>query len=264
MIWPRAKQASGSRRRTFECLILAGILAVGLVPSVKAGEVEVMHNGRPQKVTYDYYVPPHKPGEHLAVLICTGGLPTEGEKYLRSDTRECFGPAWKKFADKNHLLVLGIGFLFMPEDWPKQESYQFAQVWSGRALDEILSRLNQEGLIKPHELYLFGISAGAQFSIRYAQMRPESVVAIAAHAAGGFDEPLEYVPTRFLLTVGKLDNGEIKRLDMAREFTALCRKKGIDIRLKVIDGIAHRQTEPQNVLSREFFRKAIKDKRPHP
>jgi pimeloyl-ACP methyl ester carboxylesterase len=227
-------------------------------------EVVVKHNGRRQTVTYDHYAPAYKEGERLGVLICTGGLPMDGDKYLRSDTRECFGPAWTKFADDNRLLIVGLGFLFMPEDWEKKESYQYAQAWSGRALNEILERLGKAFPIDAHALYMYGVSAGAQFSVRFAQMRPESVVAVAAHAAGGFDEPKEYVPVKFLLTVGKLDNAEISRLDMAKEFVKLARKKGIDIRLKVISGLAHRQTEPQNILSRQFFQKAIKERRSNP
>jgi poly(3-hydroxybutyrate) depolymerase len=243
------------------------IVAIFLVTAAQCGfadEIAVKFNGRPQTVTYDYYVPQHKEDGPMGILVCTGGLPMEGKKYLRSDTRECFGEKWKKFADDHHLLILGLGFLFIPEDWPKQESYQFAQAWSGEALDQIISRLEKKFPINIYQLYMYGVSAGAQFSVRYAQLRPESVVAVAAHAAGGFDEPQEYIPTKFLLTVGKLDNADIKRLDMAREFVKLCKEKGIDIHLKVIGGIAHRQTEPQNVLSRQFFHKAFRERRSHP
>src|SRR5262245_60464739 len=142
----RAKQGSALRRMMFRfwaIFVLAGIFCL---PS-EAKEVVVTHNGSPQSVTYDYYVPPHKRGERLGVLVCTGGLPMDGDKYLRSDTRECFGSKWKDFADEHHLLILGLGFLFMAEDWPNQESYQYAQVWSGRALDEVLKRLEKELLI---------------------------------------------------------------------------------------------------------------------
>jgi poly(3-hydroxybutyrate) depolymerase len=263
MIYAKLKPGSALRRILFKAALLIIICTAGDTVG-SADEVVVNYNGRPQTVTYEYYVPPHKKEERLGVLVCTGGLPMDGDRYLRSDTRECFGGEWKKFADHNHLLIVGLGFLFIPEDWPNQASYQFAHVWSGQALNEILDGLRQKFPINAHELYMWGVSAGAQFSIRYAQMRPESVVAVTAHAAGGFDEPREYIPTKFLLTVGKFDNADIKRLDMAREFVTLCRQKGIDIRLRVINGIAHRQTEGQNVLSRQFIQKAVKERRPGP
>ena len=164
-------------------------------------------------------------------------------------------------ADESHLAILGLGFLFIPEDWSKKASYQYPQVWSGKALLGILKKFSKEYPIDPQELYLFGISAGAQFSVRFAQMRPDLVKAVAAHAAGGFDLPKKFIPTKFLLTVGELDNKEITRLEMATQFAEACLKVGIDLRLKIIPGIAHRQTEEQNEMSRQFFTKILNGKR---
>ena len=223
-------------------------------------QVSVEYNGKPKIVTYEYYIPSTADGDHLPVLICTGGLPMDGDQYLRSDTRECFSERWKKFADENRMAIVGLGFLFEPEDWPGKTSYQYTQVWSGKALLEILAGLSHEIPIDDHQLYMFGISAGAQFSIRFARMEPQRVKAVAAHAAGGYDEPQEYIPASFLLTVGKLDNKDIRRLDMAREFARLCKARRINVRLKVIPGIAHRQTERQNEMSRDFIRKILKER----
>lgn len=221
-------------------------------------QVILDHKDRQEIVTYDYYVPEHPALERMPVLICTGGLPMDEKGYLRSDTHECFGEVWKKFADENHLVIIGLGFLFIPEDWDDRTSYQYAQVWSGKALLEILARLEKEIPIDKEQLYLFGISAGAQFSVRFAQMEPGRVKAVTAHAAGGFDEPQDHIATRFLLTVGEKDNEEFKRLDMAEEFVKLCRAKDIDIRLEIIPGIGHRQTEGQNEMSRIFIHDVLK------
>ncbi len=240
-------------------LMLTFLWAGHAVAAEKAAVFQ--HKGHEEKVTYDYYVPPHDAGDRLSVLICIGGLQNPGGVYMHSDTGECFTPEWKKFADKEKFLIVGLGFLFRPEDWESRESYQYAQAWSGKALSEILERIAREFPIYSHELYLWGVSAGAQFSTRFAQLKPESVAAVAAHAAGGFDEPAEYIPVKFLLTVGKKDNEDIKRLDMAREFAKLCEQKEIDVTLKVIGGIGHRQTEGQNVMSRQFFQKVLKERR---
>ena len=66
------------------------------------------------------------------------------------------------FADEQRVAVLGLGFLFVEEDWETKTSYQYAQAWSGKALLEILKELSAQNPINPRELYLFGISAGAQ------------------------------------------------------------------------------------------------------
>jgi poly(3-hydroxybutyrate) depolymerase len=246
-----------------KALIFFLMLTVFVGDNAVAAEKDVVlqHKGREQRVIYDYYVPPHTQGDRLTVLICTGGLQNPGGVYMYSDTRECFGPEWKRFADKEKILIIGLGFLFIPEDWENRDSYQYAQAWSGKALEKILEKLAHEFPIYSHELYLWGVSAGAQFSVRFAQLRPESVAAVAAHAAGGFDEPAEYIPVKFLLTVGKKDNEETKRLDMAREFAKLCKQKEIDVTLKVVGGLGHRQTEGQNAMSRQFFQKVMKERR---
>jgi hypothetical protein len=231
-------------------------------------EISVDYQGQPQKVTYDIYVPSGAavdasvaasagapvPAKPLPVVVCVGGLP--------SGPDECRTPEWKRFADENGVALLGLGFTFIPQDWPKQESYQFPQAWSGKALLEILDILSKEVSINPKELYFYGVSAGAQFSIRFAQMKPFISKAVAAHAAGSYDTPLYYIPTRFLITVGQLDNREVRRLKMAKEFAAAADKKDIAVSLKVVPEIAHRQTEEQNEMSRQFFKQVLKGERP--
>jgi len=147
-------------------------------------EIFVGFQGKPQRVTYNLYVPLNSDGKHLPVLVCVGGLPMDGDKYLQSDTRECMDENFKRFADENGIAILGLGFLFIAEDWETKTSYQYPKAWSGQALLEVLKVLAKDSPIDPEELYLFGISAGSQFSIRFAQMRPDISKAVASHAAG--------------------------------------------------------------------------------
>ena len=226
-------------------------------PAAKEKAVVIDYQGKPQKATYDFYIPPTENGGRIPVLVCIGGLPMDGEKYLRSDTGECLDATWKNFADKNHIAILGLGFLFMPEDWEARASYQYPGVWSGEALLKILDKVSEKNPVDFKELYFWGVSAGAQFSIRFAQMNPSIVKAVAAHAAGGYDLPTQYIPTKFLITVGRLDNKEITRREMAKVFARACRHQKIDLTLTIISGIAHRQTEEQNRMSREFFKKIL-------
>lgn len=222
------------------------------------------YNGKQQVVHYYLYLPEEKPDGLFPVLVCIGGIPMEGDKYIHSDTAECTGAPWSQFIQENKIAILGIGFLFIPDDWPTKESYQFPKVWSGKALLEILDLVAKEYPINPQELYFFGISAGAQYAIRFAQMRPDISKAVTAHAAGGFDEPEGYIPTKFLLTVGNLDNEDIKRRDMAKEFTRLAKKKKIDIQLKIIPRLDHRQTELQNQMSGDFLEDVLRQGRTTP
>ena len=214
------------------------------------GESEIsIHNGdQTEKVTYVYYIPSVKAENPFPVLVCTHGLNIDGKEFM--------GEKWTRFADENDFAILGLGFTFIPEDWHLKRSYQYPQAWSGKALLEILKILAEKFPINPNELYLFGISAGSQFSIRFAQMMPQICKAVAAHAAGGYDDPQEYLPTHFLITVGELDNAkEVPRLDFAKIFVDACKKQSIAVQLEIIPNIAHQQTEAQNEMSRQFFQK---------
>lgn len=241
-------------------VIVGGTLVFFFLGSCAHAEKEILvvYQTKPQRVTYDLYMPKGAVYEPLPVLVCVGGLPTVEGQYVQSSTQECMSGAWKQFADENRVAILGLGFLFIEEDWSKRTSYQYPKAWSSRALFEVLDNISEEFPISPKELYLFGISAGAQFSIRFAQMRPDIVKAVAAHASGGYDLPTRHIPTKFLLTVGELDNEDVLRRGMSQRFVAACKEEGIDIELKIIPGIAHRHTEEQNEMSRRFFKKAIK------
>ncbi|MCK5581484.1 MAG: hypothetical protein KAJ18_09465 [Candidatus Omnitrophica bacterium] len=220
----------------------------------QSGNVVVDFNGVPQVVTYQAYVPLHNEADVLPVMVCVGGLP--------SGPDECSDKPWIQFADKNKIVVLGLGFTFVKEDWPRKSSYQFAQAWSGQALLDVLDILEKIAPIDKNDLYLFGVSAGAQFSHRFALMRPDMVKAVAAHAAGGYGHPEEFISTKFLITVGENDTkagSGISRLQFARIFAAACEEQGVGVDLRVIPGIAHRWIQEQNIMSRQFFLKVRRE-----
>ena len=224
-------------------------------------QLSIKHKNQKQVVYYDIYLPSVNRKDKIPVLVCVGGLPIINGEYVHSDTQECSGKEWTDFADKNKIAILGVGFLFNDEDWEDQASYQYPEAWSGRALNLILNKLAEEYPIDKNQLYMFGISAGAQFSTRCGLLYPKRVKAVVSHAAGGYDAPQRHVPVKFLLTVGELDNEEITRVEWAKYFMEKARGKGIDVRLEIIPGIAHRQTEMQNEMSRQFFESVLRENR---
>lgn len=237
--------------KTWVCLLFV----CGLVKITDAYEsFTVDFNGKLQTIYYQLYMPQVSSAKRFPVLVCTGGLPIIEGQYVHSDPTECTGENWEKFADEEHFAILGLGFLFNEEDWKNSESYQHPNAWSGNALKSLLKQLSKEYRIDPNQLYLFGISAGAQFSVRYAFFQPKAVKAVAAHAAGGFDEPKKRIKTKFMITVGSQDNKEIDRVAWALFFMTLAREKNIDVKAVLIPGLDHRQTEAQNQMSRDFFK----------
>lgn len=238
-------------RRLLRALFWAALTAAAWGPSAAAdetGEVFVRNGGRRERVTFFFYLPPGR--GRLPVLVCTDGVPSDGARFME--------PPWKRFADAHGIAVLSLGFTFVAEDWEIKRSYQYPQAWSGRALRLVLRRLARSRPLDPRRLYLFGVSAGAQFSTRFALLYPRLVRAVAAHAAGGYNRPPRGVGFPILLTVGERDEGEVTRVSMAKAFARSAKRKGIDISLEIVPGIAHRQTEGQDEMSRQFFAAALR------
>ena len=205
--------------------------------SVKADEGQ---KGR--VIRFHAYTPAPRPEEQFPVIIFVGGLNSSGA--------EATGGVWAAFADRHRFAIVAPWFLFDPEEWSERRSYQYPSAWSGEAMDSILDRAAQHAPLDLDHLYLFGMSAGAQFVQRYALLRPERCRAVAAHAAGGYTWPTASVPTTFLITVGSKD---ADRSAQAQAFADAARRLGISVELKVIEGLGHTLSTEQIHHSWNFF-----------
>ena len=234
-------------------ILLASLQLSDTAYSYESGEITVDNDGTREKVLYQYYMPVMETPGPLPLIIGIGGLDSTGEQFMV--------PKWTGFADNNGFAILSLGFSFRESDWQTKRSYQYPSAWSGRALIDILKILSDTTDIDTNELYIFGVSAGAQFAHRFALLYPDICVAVAAHAAGGYDSPARKIGTGFLITVGELDNKDISRLEFARLFVSQCRKYGIDARLRIIPGLGHNHIELQDEMSQAFFLKTRSGKR---
>jgi len=209
----------------------------------RAWQDAVEVRGEPgRKVEFAAYTPKPRKGERFPVLVYVGGYNTRPKWITRG--------AWASFADQQRFVLVGPFFFGTPLEFRDGVSYHFPAAWSGRALDEILARVGQEAPILPHQLYLFGFSAGAQFAHRYALLRPGHVRAVAAHAAGQYSAPAPNTEARFLVTVGSLDE---ERVAPAETFVRAARRLGLSARFQLIAGHGHSICQRQLDLSRSFF-----------
>lgn len=87
---------------------------------------------------------------------------------------------FKEFAERERFVILAPSFTWDQANWNDGKSYQYPEAWSGAALVAILDRFQQARGISISKLYLFGFSAGAQFAVRFALLRPELCAACAA------------------------------------------------------------------------------------
>jgi poly(3-hydroxybutyrate) depolymerase len=201
---------------------------------------------------YFYYLPASatnaSSGYPIDVLVLVPGLNGRGDQFV--------SPEWRQFADENDLLVISPSFQWDEKNFAAGTSYQYPAYWSGEALLRMLQQVEEKRGIKTASLYLFGFSAGAQFSLRFCLWRSDLCNACAAHASGGVVLPQQWIGAKFFITVGTQDTD---RIQLARDFRFAAEHLGIDVQYREYD-TGHSLTEDQIRDSMAFFQASL---RPH-
>jgi len=200
------------------------------------------HAPQINSVTFNAYIPPPQPGERMPVVIFIGGYGSNGRGYMMR--------SMANRADRDRFVILAPAFTEDGGDFGKKQSYHYPAAWSGKTLDRMLEKLSAHAGVNATEVYMYGFSAGAQVSHRYALLRPDIVKGVAAHAAGGFTFPTRNIPTQFRISVGKNDS---RRLKNARIFVRKALAKGIAVHLEVYSNMSHHQSADQFDDSMRFL-----------
>lgn len=113
-----------------------------------------------------------------AVLVLCPGFNGDGKDWLRKSE-------WREFAKQQHLDLAAISFASDGGDLRRGRGYYYASNGSGAVLLDGLRRAF------PHasRLLMFGFSGGAQFTSRFADWKPERLIAWCAYSAGWWDYP---------------------------------------------------------------------------
>jgi|GEM_PF-2717043 len=227
--------------------IVYSLRSFGILPpepwpeNVITDQVTVLSH-RSITATFHSYIPYPEPGESMPVLICVGGYISTGKNFM--------GRGWRKNADKERMVILAPTFPKNDNDFNNNRSYHYPKVWSGRALDRMLEKLSAYEGVDTSRVYMYGFSAGAQVSHRYALIRPHLVKGVAIHAPGSYTFPSRNIPTQFRVSVGQQDS---RRLTLARTFISRAHGQNIAARLVVYPNMAHEQSTEQIDESLEFL-----------
>lgn len=198
-----------------------------------------------KKLEYAYYVPSDimRTKDKVSAIVLVPGLNGRGEQMIDKD--------WMAFADKKNWIIISPSFVFEGnEAFQKNQSYQYPNVWSGGALNEIFKRFSGKGL-KISSLYLMGFSAGAQFVGRYALSNPQRVKKCAIIASGGNDDITKAVPVKFFYGIGS--NDADNRREFADTFEKQAKKYHVYVVKKKYDGVGHSLTSTMQNDVRSFF-----------
>lgn len=177
------------------------------------------------KLEYYYYISGNVVKHKILrppYLIMVTGLSGSGEAFVSQDFID--------FAEQEGFVIIAPTFIFDDKNWDNETSYQFPEVWSGSAMNDIINSFDKKHNILPAGLYMLGFSAGAQFVSRYSLLFPDYVKACAVNSAGGIDEPQKYQDTKFYVAIGLHD--EDFRIEIAHIFYSSASKQGIDVTYK--------------------------------
>jgi predicted esterase len=197
------------------------------------------------RLEFYYYIPAGVMGDKRLgtnALVAVPSLSGKGEHFVNA--------AMKKFADKENMAIISPSFVWDQKNWNSRTSYQYPGAWSGDALTEIINKVNQMHGIRISKLYLYGFSAGAQFSLRFTLLKPFMTVACAAHGSGGTVIPDYSVSAKFFVSIGEADTSRIPK---AEAFISQAQSLGIDVTYRQYPG-GHSQHATQIQDSLRFFR----------
>lgn len=112
------------------------------------------------------------------VLVLIPGTNGNGERMVRD-------LSWQEFARRHNLALMGVSFASDLARLEQGKGYYFASQGSGGLLLEGI----QKAFSRDLPILLFGFSAGAHFTSRFVEWKPERVVTWCAYSAGSWDEP---------------------------------------------------------------------------
>jgi dienelactone hydrolase len=216
--------------------------------SVKTGIGSIATNNYANRSLEYFYFFPAKfielPQRAHPVLIIVPGLSGRGSNAANSTFREA--------ALANGWIILAPSFIFDQSNWETATSYQFPAVWSGQALLDIMKDFSSRQHLTLGRIFLHGVSAGAQFVVRFALWRPGLCQAVSAYAGGGTIIPEKFVPVKFFISIGRFDTS---RMPQFTGFLEKAFKLGIAVESRIYKS-GHRLLPEQIQDSIRFFEKS--------
>lgn len=195
---------------------------------------------------YYYYIPKsliEKRIKEAPFLVAVPGLSGKGDAFVP--------PLFKDLAQREGFVIIAPSFMEDSANFDSGTSYQYPAAWSGDAFNKILDDITSKQKINYKGLYLFGLSAGAQFAERYSVLYPYKVSACFICAPGGVTLPDRAQKTKFVIAIGT--NDEDVRKETAADFYNTAQRLGIDAQYKQYP-IAHALSQDEINDAATFFR----------
>ncbi|MDX2080584.1 MAG: alpha/beta hydrolase [Terrimicrobiaceae bacterium] len=190
-------------------------------------------------------------GESAGVLLLVPGYNGSGETML--DER------WRAFGEEHGLVVIAPTFRTTPEELRRGRGYYYPEQGSGAEVERMLGQVGRETGVATEKILIFGFSAGAHFSHRFALWKPERVKAFVACSAGWWSEPtaaMRGVPA--LIVCGEADR---ERFEPTKEFFERGLAMGLPWVWRSYAGVDHTLTPRMRDLAEAFLAAQLADHR---
>lgn len=176
------------------------------------------------------------------VLVLVPGYNGEGSGML--DQR------WKAFAERNGLLLLAPTFKAEGRENNGGRGYYYPEQGSGKVMEAAIAQAGKRYGVRTDKVLMFGFSAGAHFTHRFAIWKPERVGALVAYSAGWWGEPDAGVkPVPALIMCGEDD----PRYGASYGFFKKGQALGCPWVWKSFEGTGHVLTDPVRDMAEVFL-----------
>jgi poly(3-hydroxybutyrate) depolymerase len=217
-----------------------------------------------RRFPYSLYVPPDLRDDEppLRLWVFVHGTGRRTQLYLDG------------FADlaRQHRAVVLTPLFPVGIDGPDDvDNYKKIESGGVRYDELLLSMVDEVGHRWPVDtsrFFLHGFSGGGQFANRFVQLHPDRLTAVSIGAPGRIVLPTETAPVPVQVVVGSLDEdaSDVRavtgdpdapgRVTQAGRLTDAYRELGSDVRLEVVDGVAHEGDRVVHVVT-EFLREQL-------
>jgi poly(3-hydroxybutyrate) depolymerase len=163
-------------------------------------------------------------------------------------------------------------YIVVSPSYPKSEAEGYFQGLGGNADAQLIGLFKAlHAKYKLHDqVFLYGFSAGSQFSHRFTMVHPELVVGCSAHSGGSWGPHVNPaamgVPMAFSCGLNDVQPsvpGALPRVEEAQKYFALMQQQGMCAKLRYWEGVGHSKSRGSDEMTAEAYELATTGLFPH-
>lgn len=230
VLFDRLKSVFGAA--LLQCFLILG-------NAIAAEGVETFRLPTPKEITEASVFVARPEAAPRGVLVLCPGQNGSSEAMLGEE-------AWRSFARRNHLALVGFRLVSADEDLKNGRGYFVAERGSGELLEKGLRDARLGGL----PILLYGFSGGAHFTMSFAAWRPERVKGFCAYSFSWWSPPPKELTCPALIVCGQSDG---TRYGASLAYFQAGRAQGKPWTWVSLEGLGHQSSDALDEFVRKYF-----------